>query len=186
VLRPAEGRDRDLVRGWRNHPDVRAMSLTQHEITPSEHAAWWDRATVDPTRRVLVYDRRGTPSGSVTFFDIVAAATSAGGTERSAWWGYFLDVVGLQERGELLPAWIEVVREGTRYAVEELGLDVLHGEVLERNEAVRSLNRRFGIREVGSERRDLGGTTETVLRLELRAGDVRSRAAARSAGGPSA
>ena len=32
MLRPALDSDRDLVLGWRNHPEVRAVSLTQHEI----------------------------------------------------------------------------------------------------------------------------------------------------------
>ena len=40
MLRPAAEADRDRVLAWRNHPQVRAVSLTQHEITPAEHAAW--------------------------------------------------------------------------------------------------------------------------------------------------
>lgn len=177
MLRLAQDSDRDLVLAWRNHPDVRAVSLTQHVITPQEHAAWWARATVDPTRRVLVYERQGVPSGSVTFFDLAQAPGEDGAPRRTASWGFFLDVDGLQERGALLPAWIDVMRRATRYAVEDLRLDVLHGEVLARNEAVRSLNRRFGIREVAEEQREIDGTTQTVLRLELAAEDVRPRPA---------
>ena len=183
MLRLATDRDRDPVLAWRNHPDVRAVSLTQHVITPEEHAAWWARASVDPTRRVLVYDRQDVPSGSVTFFDLAETTGRDGRARRTASWGFFLDVAGLQERGALLPAWIDVMRRATRYAVEELRLDVLHGEVLERNEAVRSLNRRFGIREVAAEQREIDGTTQTVLLLELAAEDVRPRPAGQTATG---
>ena len=92
MLRPAHGSDRDLVLGWRNHPEVRAVSLTQHEIGAEEHARWWSAVQQDPEREVLVYDRRGVPAGVVTFFDIDRAAGSA-------WWGYYLDNAGLSARG---------------------------------------------------------------------------------------
>lgn len=142
------------------------MSLTRHVISPAEHASWWARVSVDPTWRVLVYERYGVPSGAVTFFDIDAS-------ESTAWWGFYLDVAGLTERGELLPAWIAVMREALRYAVQEMHLAVLYGEVLESNEGVRSFNRRNRIREVDSYSREVDGQPETVLRLEFRAEDLR-------------
>ena len=173
MLRRADDRDRDAVLVWRNHPDVRAVSLTQHEISPQEHAAWWARTMADPTWQVLVYERGGQPSGVVSFF---AISDDDGG--RSAWWSYFLDVEGLQARDELLPAWLAVMREAVDHAVDELRLDVLHGEVLAENEGVRAGNRRVRIREVGSEERVIAGIPRTVVRLELRSDDVRARRAA--------
>lgn len=149
------------------------MSLTRHIISPSEHAAWWQRILSDETWRVLVYERYGVPAGAVTFFNHDPDA-------RSAWWGYYLDVASLSERGALMPAWISIVREALRYAVEEMNLTVLYGEVLEANEAVRSFNRRSGIREVGSYLREVDGASETVLRLEFRAEDLRRPAAPRA------
>ena len=41
MLRPVNDDDSAGVLRWRNHPDVRAVSLTQHEISPTEHAAYW-------------------------------------------------------------------------------------------------------------------------------------------------
>lgn len=175
MLRAAEDRDRDALRAWRNHPQVRAASLTRHPIAVEEHAAWWAQALADRTRRVLVYERGGIPSGSVTFFDIGAEPE-----RRSASWGFYLDVEGLDERDELLMAWIQVMRQALHYAVDELHLEVLHGEVLASNEAVRSLNRRFRIREVDTYDREIDGSTEAVVRLELHAGDVRASSAAAS------
>jgi RimJ/RimL family protein N-acetyltransferase len=164
MLRAAGEADRRAVLHWRNHPDVRAMSLTRHVIAPAEHDAWWDRSLADPARRIMVYERYDVPSGVVTFFDLDPAAGSA-------WWGFYLDVDGLTERGELLPAWIEISREALRFAFDDLGLAVLHGEVLAGNEAVRAFNRRNRIREVGSGTRDIDGTAETVIRLEARPDD---------------
>lgn len=158
MLRPATDDDSADVLRWRNHPEVRAVSLTQHEISEAEHAAYWAATQATDTRAVYVYVRHGVPSGVVTFFDIDHAA-------RSAWWGYYLDNAGLGARGELLPAWIEIQRQAKRYAFEELGLTALHGEVLEANEAVRRFNRRNGFEEVERYTRDIDGVATPVLRV---------------------
>jgi UDP-4-amino-4,6-dideoxy-N-acetyl-beta-L-altrosamine N-acetyltransferase len=160
VLRPASDDDRDLVLGWRNHPEVRAVSLTRHEIGADEHARWWAAAREDPTRQVLVYERRNVPSGVVTFFDHDRSA-------RAAWWGYYLDNAGLGARGELMPAWIDIQRKAIRYAFDDLGLDSLEGEVVAANESVRRLNRRHGFTEVEAYVRDIDGTPTDVIRVRL-------------------
>ncbi|RKT77289.1 UDP-4-amino-4,6-dideoxy-N-acetyl-beta-L-altrosamine N-acetyltransferase [Terracoccus luteus] len=155
MLRPATDDDLVPMRSWRNHPQVREVSLTQHEIGEQEHRSWWERTRDDPTRLVLVYERHGIPSGVVTFFDIDHAA-------RSAWWGYYLDNAGLGERGELLPAWMEIQRQAVRHAFGDLGLRVLEGEVLEQNEAVRRFNRRNGFEEVSRDVREIDGREVAV------------------------
>ncbi|MDF8262944.1 GNAT family N-acetyltransferase [Luteipulveratus flavus] len=159
MLRPATEADKELVRVWRNHPEVQAVSLQQEEITPEMHERWWAAVQQDPSRQVLVYERRGEPAGVVNFFDI----TAEGSSPRSAMWGYYLDNEGLG--GALLPAWMQIQREGVRYAFEELGLEVLEGEVLDHNEAVRSMNRRSGFTEVESYEREIGGRPTLVHRI---------------------
>lgn len=158
MLRPATDADQADVLRWRNHPDVRAVSLTQHVISESEHAAWWAATKERDDRLVLMYCRRDEPCGVVTFFDLDREAGTS-------WWGYYLDNEGLTARGELLPAWMQIQREAKRYAFEELGLSVLEGEVLDANEAVRRLNRRNGFEEVSSDIRDIGGTPTKVWRV---------------------
>lgn len=164
MLRPATDADLDDLLAWRNHPEVRAVSLTRHEITPDEHRAWWQRTAADPSRQVLVYVRNDVPSGVVTFFDLDDELSST----RTGWWGYYLDNAGLEARGELLPAWIQIQREAVRHADDELGLSELHGEVLGSNEAVRRLNRRNGFDEVDSEVRDLDGEQVEVWHVVRR------------------
>jgi UDP-4-amino-4,6-dideoxy-N-acetyl-beta-L-altrosamine N-acetyltransferase len=158
MLRPSTDADRDLVLRWRNHPDVRAVSLTQHEITPEEHATWWEDTKTRTDRAVYVYERGGIPAGVVTFFDLDREAGTS-------WWGYYLDNTGLTERGELLPAWIQIQREAKRLAFDDLGLLALEGEVLESNEGVRSFNRRNGFEEVDSYVRDVDGTPTRVVKV---------------------
>lgn len=159
MLRPATDADRENVRVWRNHPDVRAVSLTQHEIGPEEHARWWERVKADPTREVLIYERGGVPAGVVSLWDIDPEAGSL-------WWGYYLDNEGLGARGELLPAWIQIQREAVKY-VDALRIDgrpitVMDAEVLDINEGVRSFNKRQGFADVETYQRDINGATVLV------------------------
>jgi RimJ/RimL family protein N-acetyltransferase len=162
VLRPAIDVDADAIRQWRNQEPNRAVSVYSHEITPEEHAAWWVKTSMDPTRRVLIYERAGTPSGVVNFFDLALDREPRAGS-----WGFFLDAEGLDARGETLPAWIEVMGEATRYAFDDLGLDDLHGEVLEHNTVVRQMNRRFRFVEGEPVQREADGRTVVVIPISL-------------------
>lgn len=161
MLRAATDADRDAVRRWRNHPQVRAVSLQQSEIPRADHERWWASVADDPSRVLLIYVRGAEPSGVVTFFDLSAGDV----TPRRAMWGYYLDNDGLQARGELLPGWIQIQREAVRYATEELGIDILEAEVLDANEAVRRMNRRNGFEEITHENRDVGGHSVLVHRI---------------------
>lgn len=161
MLRPATEADKESIRVWRNHPEVRAVSLQQDEITPEQHEAWWQAVQDDPSRQVLMYVRHEVPVGVVTFFDL----TAEGERPRSGMWGYYLDNAGLTASGQLLPAWMQIQREGVRYAFGELGLDVLEGEVLDANEAVRRMNKRNGFEEIESTEREVGGRQCVVHRI---------------------
>lgn len=158
MLRPATDQDQTQVLAWRNHPQVRAVSLTQHLITEQEHASWWSKVKNDPRTKQLIYERQGTPCGVVTFFDYDAE-------KGTSWWGYYLDNDGLEKRGELLPAWIQIQREAVRYAFRELGLQQLDAEVLEANEAVRRFNTRNKFIEIDRHSSDLGQGPQTVIHV---------------------
>jgi RimJ/RimL family protein N-acetyltransferase len=164
MLRAATEADVDTIRRLRNQQANRDVSITSHEITADEHAAWWAKASVDPTRRVLIYQRDDEIAGVVTFFDL-DGSTGA--------WGFFLDADGLAERGQTLPAWIEVMREATAYAFDKLGLEVLTGEVLEHNTVVRQMNRRLRFVEGTPEVRYADGRELTVIPISLRQQDRR-------------
>jgi RimJ/RimL family protein N-acetyltransferase len=166
MLRAATEDDVDTIRRLRNQQANRDVSITSHEITADEHAAWWAKTSADPSRRVLIYERDVRLAGVVNFFDL-EGTTGA--------WGFFLDADGLAERGETLPAWIEIMREATAYAFDELGLELLTGEVLEHNTVVRQMNRRFRFTEGMPETRYAGGREITVIPISLRKQDRRTQ-----------
>ena len=150
MLRAAVDADRDTVLTWRNHPDVRAVSLTTHVITPEEHAKWWDAATADPRRHILIFDDKG-----VVLFDLREDPPS---------WSFYLDVAGLGK--DLLPTWMRLEQAAVRYAFGELGLTRLGGETLASNKQVIALHRRFGFRETRRYERLIDGTPQTVVWTE--------------------
>jgi RimJ/RimL family protein N-acetyltransferase len=166
VLREATDADVDTIRRLRNQQPNREVSVNAHEIAPAEHAAWWARTSQDPTRRVLIYELDGKTAGVVNFFDLDTEAKTGA-------WGFFLDADGLAETGGLLPAWIAVMKEATAYAFDELGLDVLTGEVLEHNDVVRQMNRRFRFTEGEPEQREVDGRRLTVIPIRLAKEDRR-------------
>lgn len=166
MLRPATESDLAAMRAWRNQPANREVSNHQHEIDPEEHAAWWQQVRDDPTRRVLVFEYDGRGLGIVNFFDLDPAA-------RTGSWGFFLDHETTTAEGTAMMAWIQVMRDATAYAFDELGLDVLEGEVLEGNEAVRQMNRRFRFTEGEPEEREIDGRRIVVHPIRLRREDRR-------------
>jgi UDP-4-amino-4,6-dideoxy-N-acetyl-beta-L-altrosamine N-acetyltransferase len=95
MLREAGDADRDMALRWRNHPQVRRAACTTHEIDQTDHDRWWASIRADDTRWLLIYEHGSTPAGVVTF----TAADS-----ETATWEFYLDIEGLDRRGELLPA----------------------------------------------------------------------------------
>lgn len=166
MLRPATEADLDIMRDWRNQEPNRLASINSHEITPTEHQAWWNKTSTDPTRRVLIFEREDGPAGVVTFFDLELDAP-----RRSGAWGFYLDALRLEAQEEVMPAWMTVMRDATRYAFDDLALDDLHGEVLEHNTSVRNMNRLFRFTEGKSEPRDVDGRTIVVIPILLRRED---------------
>lgn len=169
MLRPATEADLDMMREWRNQEPNRLASINSHEIGATEHRAWWEKTSTDPTRRVLVFEREDGPAGVVSFFDLDLDAP-----RRSGAWGFYLDALRLEAREELVPAWMAVMRDAIRYAFDELGLDDLRGEVLEDNVSVRNMNRLFRFVEGDGEPREVDGRRIVVLPILLRREDRRT------------
>jgi hypothetical protein len=150
VLRAAVDSDRDTVLAWRNHPEVRAVSLTTHVISPDEHAAWWAAVRADPERHLLIFDE-----AAVVLFDL---------RDSPAVWSFYLDVAGLGAR--LLPTWMRLEQAAVGHAFGVLGVRRLGGETLATNRQVLALHRRFGFRETRHYERLVDGTPETVVWTE--------------------
>ncbi|WP_434743501.1 GNAT family N-acetyltransferase [Micromonospora sp. SH-82] len=160
VLRPATDDDLPTMLRWRNHPQVRAVSNTRHEIDPAEHAAWWKGVCADPDRRVLIHRYADRDTGVVTF----SGATTP---DRAVVWGFYLDVDGLDQRRELLRAWMSLEEAAIAYAFTELGAHTLGGETFADNKPVLALHRRFGFHVVRRYERTVDGTPHQVVWTQM-------------------
>lgn len=161
MLREADESDVDTIRRWRNHPKTRAASIYTAFITEEGHAQWWSRVQSDPAKSVFIFSHNGHDCGVVMFNDHDETAASAE-------WGFFLDVDGLEERGELLPAWMELEKAAVAYAFDEMKLTSVGGRTLAVNKQVLALHRRFGFVEVPERRytTEIDGEEQLVLWTE--------------------
>ena len=142
MLRPATEQDAEMVLRWRNHPDVREMSVNTDQILPNDHTIWWSQMLQDPDTHAVIYEIGGYPAGVVVF---------TGLAEPPPQWSFYLDVDGLEERGHKFQAWLRSEREVLDFAFGELGLSELEGVVLGHNSAMRQLHARHGFVEVRTE-----------------------------------
>jgi L-amino acid N-acyltransferase YncA len=166
MLRQAGEADLESMREWRNQPVNREVSIYSHEIDAHEHRAWWARVVEDATRQVLVFEYAGRALGVVSFFDL-----DLEGPERTGAWGFYLDSETTHAEGTTMMAWMQVMNEAISYAFDDEDgprLDVLTGEVLAGNDAVRAMNRRFRFTEGEPEQRVVDGRRITVHPISLR------------------
>ncbi len=154
----------ELVRRWRNMPEVRRNMLTRHEITPEEHRAFFERLRTDPTKAFYLCETSGgEPVGVVSFVEIDH-------THATACWGMYSG--RLERRG--IGRWLAYLSMQTAFG--ELELEKVWGDALEWN-PVFDFYLRCGFRHEGTFRahhvRD--GRRFDVLRIGLLASEWEQR-----------
>jgi UDP-4-amino-4,6-dideoxy-N-acetyl-beta-L-altrosamine N-acetyltransferase len=150
-LRPMSEEYLDIVLSWRNHPDVRRFMLSQHVISPYEHAEWFRRSSDDPRRRLYVLTSHGRPSG---FASLIGVKT--GGI---ADWGFYISPDAPRGTGSVLGSLVL----GVAFDVE--CLHKVCGQALDFNEASRRLHARLGFLQeaVLREHAPLGGVYHDLV-----------------------
>lgn len=127
--------DLDAIRSWRNRPEVRRFSLTQHEISAAEHAAWFERASSDPRRRLFIVEENGVALGFVNFADVEPEGTAN--------WGFYAAPGARKGAGRALG------QSAIREAFTTLGLHKVCGQALAGNEASIRMHLALGFQEEG-------------------------------------
>lgn len=127
--------DLALVYAWRNHPDVRQYMYTRHEISLEEHSRWFEKASNDPSRSLLIFEHQDIPRGFAQFSRL------PGG--KSADWGFYLAFDAPKGSGRALGAC------ALSYAFFNLDLHKVCGQVLANNERSIALHLRLGFQKEG-------------------------------------
>lgn len=131
------------VREIRNQISVRSSMYTDHEITMNEHLQWISKLKSDLKQIVFaVLNERDLPVG-------VVSINSLDKSHQKSDWAFYLDE---SERGGLGAALEFSLLE---YAFNVLGLEKLNCEVIETNEGVVKLHKKFGFSEEGFRRSNI-------------------------------
>jgi UDP-4-amino-4,6-dideoxy-N-acetyl-beta-L-altrosamine N-acetyltransferase len=136
-LRQITEDDLPLVRTWRNAPAVRRNMYTKHEITETEHRAWFSRLKDDAQSRWLIHENSEGRANGVVYF------TQIQPSNRSAFWGFYAADTAPPGTGTRMEF------DALDKAFLELGLHKLNCEVLVSNRQVVNLHMKFGFIEEG-------------------------------------
>lgn len=161
-LRPMQAHDLERVLAWRNHPEVRRHMYTQRLITLEEHRGWFERASQDPQRHLLIYEQEGEPLG---FVNLNVVDVAAGRAE----WGFYLAPEAPRGSGQGLGKCTLI------YAFTMLKLHKLCGEVLADNTRSQRFHERLGFRREATHRDHFhdGNTYHDVIGFGLLAEEWR-------------
>jgi UDP-4-amino-4,6-dideoxy-N-acetyl-beta-L-altrosamine N-acetyltransferase len=127
--------DLHLVLSWRNHPDIRRYMYTKHEIPLAEHQRWFEQASQNPSKHLLIYTEDECPMGFIQL-------TRLGGTP-IADWGFYASPDAPKGTGRSLG------RAALKHAFEHLGLHKICGQALAYNEPSIRLHLALGFRQEG-------------------------------------
>lgn len=135
-IRPIHNADLELMRRWRNAPNIRANMYTQHEITADEHRAWWEKTRHNTAHQYFMYEYQGEPTG-------IASLNGIDRRNNCSSWAFYVSPDAPRGSGSRLEF---VMLEHTFKVV---GLHKLHCEVLAFNTAVIKMHQKFGFKEEG-------------------------------------
>ncbi len=131
------------LRELRNEEGVRRWMYTDHVISPEEHRIWLRRLTTDDRQIVFaVVGNERQPLGQVS-------VTSIDRKNKRADWAYYLST---KARGGLGSA---IEYAAINFVFDTLGLKKLNCEVIEGNESVVRLHKKFLFREEGFRRSNI-------------------------------
>lgn len=119
-VRPMTHEDLEQVLAWRNHEEVRRYMYTQHEISLVEHTRWFERASQDSSRHLLVFESNAVPLGFINLHQIVPGGVAD--------WGFYAAPDAPKGTGRQLG------QAAIQYAFTQAGLHKLCGQALAYNE----------------------------------------------------
>lgn len=118
-LRTMGRHDLGIVLHWRNHPEIREFMFTQHEISQDEHRSWFQKASISPDIKLLMFEIDSMPLGFLTFTKKVQSSVAD--------WGFYVSPDAPKGTGTQLG------HAGLEYGFTELHLHKICGQALSHN-----------------------------------------------------
>lgn len=119
-VRKMETTDLEKVLEWRNHLEVRKYMYTQHTITLEEHKKWFQAASNDEKRHLLMFEKNEEPLGFINITEV-----ENGGI---ADWGFYLSPQAPKGIGQALG------KTALNYAFQKASLHKICGQALAFNQ----------------------------------------------------
>lgn len=134
-LVPLSEKHLEMVRNWRNSPEVNRYMYTEHFISEQEQKEWFAQINACPTSKYWIIEYENKPLGVVSISEISL-------TYDSCFWAFYLGDSSV--RGAGIGAKVEFTM--LNYVFETLKLNKLRCEVLISNQQVISMHEKFGFR----------------------------------------
>lgn len=142
ALRDLMSKDENMIREWRNLPEVAKYMLTDHEITPEEHKKWFQQILEDSSNRYWVVTYH-TEDVGLLGIDRIDYQTS------HCYWHFY--IAKTKYRGRGIGSYCEYAV--LNYVFGDLRLNKICGEVLSFNEVILNIHWSFGFKKEGILRR---------------------------------
>lgn len=134
-IRSMTEHDLEMVYSWRNHPEIRRYMYTQHEITLNEHILWFERATKNSSKHLLIYETKIFAQGFIQFTQI--------GDGPIAEWGFYAAPDSPKGTGTRMG------NLALQYAFTRIGMHKICGEAMDFNEPSKRLHHALGFMQEG-------------------------------------
>ncbi|TQI70414.1 UDP-4-amino-4,6-dideoxy-N-acetyl-beta-L-altrosamine N-acetyltransferase [Gramella sp. Hel_I_59] len=134
-LRLLEEKDIELVRKWRNSPEVSQYMHSVKLITEEQQKRWFEKMNQDDSSIYWIVEYENEDLGLAYITDIDKTLSKCS-------WGFYLGNVNVRGKGIGKKITIHVCR----YVFEELELNKLIAEIFKFNERVIHLTEKFGFR----------------------------------------
>lgn len=150
-LRDARAEDKEMIRQWRNSPEVARYMYTDQYISEEEHERWFHNALKDPKRKywIIMYEREAI--GLVNLYDIDAK-------NKRCFWGLYISSEDVRSKG--MGGFIEY--QVLKYVFDDLEFNKLCCEALSENTRAINFYKSFGFAEEGIYRRHILKSGEFV------------------------
>lgn len=160
LLRLVRDADLEQMLEWRNAPNVRKNSYSQHEITLADHLTWWNDIKGSQSDMFFVFEDQNTPLGIVSLNDIDEK-------NKSAFWGIYASPLAPKGTGTRMKTLL------LDCAFSVLKLNKLSGEILEKNSLGVGLSTKLGFTQEGffRDHRFIGDQFVNVFRFAMLAAD---------------
>lgn len=145
TLKPLAESDLEMVRTWRNSPEIAQHMLDQNYITAEGQRKWFNGLQTDASRAYWVAWFKEQPIGVVSLVNINHA-------EGIAEPGMY--IYPEQYRNNIVPFCVAFVLND--YAFEELGLSLLLGKIFPENEASVRFHEKCGYTELAKAQANAG------------------------------